>query len=138
MGEFDLKRQIQTTGGFEGLRLFPYRCPAGKLTIGYGRNLEERGISRPEAEALLENDLLDAYEVASKYSWFPALSTDRKLVIVDMIFNLGANGFSKFARMHEALELHDYDWAAKEMLDSRWATQVGRRSRILASLMSSK
>ena len=43
----------------EGLRLKPYRCTAGKLTIGYGRNLDDRGISKKEAYAMLEKDILD-------------------------------------------------------------------------------
>lgn len=135
MGEFDLKAQKELTGKFEGLRLMPYRCPAGKLTIGYGRNLEERGISRPEAEYLFENDLLDCYELASTYEWFPSLSSNRKAVIVDMIFNLGGAGFGKFEKTIAALELHDYELAAAEMLLSKWALQVGHRAKKLAQLM---
>ncbi len=46
--------------GNEGMRLKPYRCSAGKLTIGYGRNLDDRGISAHEANDLFENDLIDA------------------------------------------------------------------------------
>ena len=41
----------------EGLRLKPYRCTAGKLTIGIGRNLDDCGISQTEAYLLLENDI---------------------------------------------------------------------------------
>ena len=43
----------------EGLRLKPYRCTAGKLTIGIGRNLDDRGISLKEAYAMLERDIVD-------------------------------------------------------------------------------
>ena len=43
----------------EGLRLKPYRCTAGKLTIGIGRNLDDCGISQKEAYAMLERDIAD-------------------------------------------------------------------------------
>ena len=46
----------------EGLRLKPYHCPAGKLTIGIGRNLEDKGITEKEAVMLLENDIHECIE----------------------------------------------------------------------------
>ena len=41
----------------EGLKLKPYLCTAGKLTIGVGRNIQDRGITYQEAMMLLENDI---------------------------------------------------------------------------------
>jgi len=63
----------------EGLRLKPYHCTAGKLTIGYGRNLEDRGITEAEAEYLLENDVSEIYEdLAEIYDFFTHLSPKEK------------------------------------------------------------
>lgn len=120
----------------EGLRLKPYRCPAGYLTIGVGRNLEARGISREEAMVLLENDIAEA-EAAAR-GFFPAfdrLEEPRQAVLVDMAFNLGAVRLGGFRRFWAALERGDFEQAAREMLDSKWAKQVGPRARRLAEMM---
>lgn len=120
----------------EGLRLKPYRCPAGYLTIGVGRNLEARGISREEAMVLLESDIAEA-EAAAR-GFFPAfdrLEEPRQAVLVDMAFNLGAVRLGGFRRFRAALERGDFEQAAREMLDSKWAKQVGPRARRLAEMM---
>ena len=120
----------------EGLRLKPYRCSAGYLTIGVGRNLEARGISREEAMVLLENDIAEA-EAAAR-GFFPAfdrLEEPRQAVLVDMAFNLGAVRLGGFRRFRAALERGDFEQAAREMLDSKWAEQVGPRARRLAEMM---
>ena len=52
-----------------------------------------------------------------------------------MMFNLGKTRLSKFVKMRDAIEDHDYNRAAKEMLDSKWADQVGNRAVELAELM---
>jgi lysozyme len=119
----------------EGLRLFPYRCTAGKLTIGYGRNLEDVGISDDEAQLMLSADIKSAYSDVSVYSWWPDLSDRRKAVLIDMRFNLGGAGFRGFRHMLGAISAGDYDAAANEMLDSLWATQVGQRATTLAEMM---
>jgi len=121
----------------EGLRLKPYKDTVGKLTIGYGRNLDDIGISHTEAEFLLENDIAHALSAAKTYPWFSSLSEVRQAVIIDMIFNLGNTGFSKFKATHAAIEEGDYNLAAEHMLDSRWASQVGRRAHEDAQMMRS-
>ncbi len=120
----------------EGLRLKPYHCTAGKLTIGYGRNLEDRGITEAEAEYLLENDVSEIYEdLAEIYDFFTHLSPMRKAVLIDMAYNLGLGGLNKFQNMIKAIDDGDYSKAAFEMLDSRWASQVGDRAERLSKLM---
>lgn len=121
----------------EGLRLKPYRCPAGKLTIGYGRNLDDVGISEGEAEVLLTNDISRAIgeaQILAGHAWVD-LSDNRKAVLVDMVFNLGLTRLSKFYKFLAALREGDYATAAKEMLNSKWAKQVGRRAITLAYIM---
>ena len=120
----------------EGLRLFPYLCPAGKLTVGVGRNLTDTGISIDEAMDLLENDISRVTrELEDNFPWFMVLNKARREALVDMCFNLGLSRFRKFSKMIEALQRDDFAIAAKEMLSSRWAQQVGKRAAELARIM---
>ncbi|MEC9346044.1 MAG: lysozyme [Pseudomonadota bacterium] len=119
----------------EGLRLKPYRCPAGKLTIGCGRNLEDVGISRDEAMDLLCNDIAIHQAEMERFPWFAGLSGQRKNALIDMHFNLGDPAFRGFKRMIAALAAGDYNAAADEMLASAWARQVGARATELADMM---
>ena len=117
----------------EGLRLKPYKCTAGKTTIGVGRNLDDRGITAEEATMLLENDI----EVSKKdlISLFPivaSVSQPRREALINMCFNLGINRLSRFRKMWAAIANDDWDSASKEALDSMWARQVGRRATELA------
>jgi len=121
----------------EGLRLKPYRCTAGKLTIGIGRNLDDCGISQTEAYVLLENDiqncekqLLD--EISEIYN---ALDEVRKSVLLNMCFNLGIGGLLGFNNTLAFIAAGDWERAANGMLASKWAKQVGRRAIELSELM---
>lgn len=124
---------IQQHEGFSGK---PYLCPAGKLTIGYGRNLEANGIRKPEADFLLLNDILyfDS-QISSRWHHYCVLPPKKKMVLIDMAYNLGINGLFNFKRMIKAIEAGDYIEASKEMLDSNWAKQVGKRAIELAKMM---
>ncbi len=119
----------------EGLRLKPYQDTVGKLTIGYGRNLDDVGITPPEAEAMLSQDIELTDKALQSFEWFAELNDVRKAVVVDMAFNLGMTKFMQFKKMLVALQQLDYQEAAHEMLDSKWAGQVGRRALTLAKAM---
>lgn len=120
----------------EGLELKPYKDPVGKLSIGYGRNLDDVGISKLEAEVLLDHDLASAeMECRKAFPWFPALSDVRQRVLVNMCFNLGLTKLKTFTRMLSALSQHDYALASREMLQSKWAEQVKGRALRLAKMM---
>jgi len=112
----------------EGLRLVPYRDISGHLSIGYGRNLADKGISAYEATILLETDIGEATAAAYEYGWFKHLNAPRQAVIIDMIFNLGAAGFAKFIKLRDALNDDDWEAARNAILNSAWASQVGRRA----------
>lgn len=120
----------------EGLRLQPYKCTAGKLTIGYGRNIEDNGISVYEAEVMLENDIQKCYALCIKFPFWNNLNEVRQSVILDMCYNLGFTRLQGFKKMLKALEIQDYKSAAKEMLDSKWARDVKSRATELAELMT--
>ena len=120
----------------EGLLLKPYRCSAGKLTIGIGRNIEDVGITEEEAFVLLGNDISRVIaELDLNIPAFCNLDEIRKRVLVDMGFNLGIGRLKKFRRMLAALEAGDDAQAAVEMMDSRWARQVGSRAEKLKKMM---
>lgn len=122
----------------EGLRLFPYRCSAGKLTIGYGRNLEDNGISMEEASILLDHDIVDCiFHLYSIFSLdgYENLTENRQTVLVDMMFNLGKTRFSKFKKMIRAVKDKDFEEAAVQLLDSRYARQLPSRSKRNATMM---
>lgn len=133
--EFSKKIEAQLIR-HEGLRLKPYRCSAGKLSIAVGRNLDDVGITKQEAMVMLRNDLVRVnMELRSAIKVFEGLSENRRLVLIDMCFNLGLHRFLKFKKMLAALEKREYDQAADEMLNSRWARQVGKRAKRLAQKM---
>ena len=119
----------------EGYRQFPYADSLGIQTIGYGRNLESRGISKPEASYLLSNDIAEAEEMLRSYGYYFNLSGERKAVLIDMMVNMGPARFASFKKMHAALDGRNYELAALEMLDSKWSTQVGQRSLTLSKVM---
>lgn len=120
----------------EGYRQFPYKCSAGKLTIGIGRNIEDRGVSKDEALYLLRNDIeICKHELNSLYPVINQMDEIRKNVLINMCFNIGIKRLSGFKKMWAALETSNYKEAAKQMLDSRWARQVGTRSTELANIM---
>lgn len=110
----------------EGVRLKPYRDKVGKLTIGVGRNLEDKGISKKEAEMMLVNDVQDIIKQLNQYDWFNKLDHIRRKVIIDMAFNLGVNGLLQFKNMIQAIKDDDYQLAGEEMIDSKWYRQHQR------------
>lgn len=120
----------------EGERLKPYRCTAGKLTIGVGRNLEDRGITADESAYLLGNDI-DRFttELMRALPWVAQLDEVRQRVLLDMAFNLGLAGLLQFKRTLATIQAGDYQKAAAMMLDSKWAGQVGQRAERLSRMM---
>lgn len=123
----------------EGFSKYPYTCSAEKITIGYGTNLEDRGISTEEALMFLKNDIKrsinDIPQIVKNYD---SLSFRRKYILVDMFYNLGFTGFSKFKKMIKAIEENDFDLAALEMENSKWYKQVGERAVFLTGIMKNE
>lgn len=132
-----LKRD-EGTGRVKDGRLMPYVDTVGKVTIGWGRNLTDRGISYAEAEELLDNDIdIAIRECIAKFHWFPALDPVRQAVIVNMCFNLGMSRLLKFPNTLQSIATGKYEEAAIQMLQSKWADQVGARALRLAEQMRS-
>lgn len=120
----------------EEFRQFPYTCSKGELTIGIGRNIQANGISKDEALFLLNNDIKRCEaELTQNFPEFRTECEIRRIVLLNMCFNLGITKLMSFRKMLAAIRVHDYDTAAREMRESKWAHEVGNRADELAYLM---
>lgn len=143
----DINRICDILTRHEGVRLKIYDDATGQPigpgdtlvghpTIGVGRCLDTNGVSLDESRFLLVNDIrrcLDSLQ--TRFSWFKDLTVARQEIIVCMVFNLGINGFAGFKNMIAAIEDNRWQDAAKEMLESTWAKQVGNRAVELSQAM---
>ena len=122
----------------EGVRSHVYLCSAGYETIGVGRNIAESGLglSDDEVEYLLNNDIERVrQELTDNYFWFPALNEARQDAMIDICFNLGLTRLRGFVNALEAMSREQFDVAADEFMDSRWATQVGNRANEITEMI---
>jgi lysozyme len=120
----------------EGVRLKPYLDTEGKLTLGIGRNLDDVGIDAEEAQYLCRRDIRRAESgLTTVIPRWRGLSDARQRVLINMCFNMGPTRLAGFKNMVAAIENNNFEEAAKEMLNSRWATQVGDRAKRLSEMM---
>ena len=119
----------------EGIRLKPYLCPAGKTTIGVGRNLDDVGITQDEAMEMLDNDIDRVKaQLAKAIPWLETKSPDVQRAIANMTFQMGIGALLKFKKMLAALQARDYNAARREALDSAWAKQTPQRAKRVTDL----
>ena len=129
MTDDDLYALIGQLQRHEGVRLKPYVDTVGKLTIGVGRNLTDRGLSYDEVDVLLANVIETARTDCERtFAWFAALDSVRQCALVNLCFNLGLTRLLSFRHALSAMALQDYALAADEFFDSKWARQVGQRA----------
>ena len=134
--KMDKQKLIEELKRDEGVRFKPYHCSADKLTIGVGRNLDDVGITEVESDFVLANDIDNCVEELTRtFNWFDELSNVRQRVMINMCFNLGLSRLLNFKNFLGAVESKDYVKAGVEMLDSKWATQVGPRATRLKNMM---
>jgi lysozyme len=121
----------------EGVRNRPYKDTVGKLTIGVGRNLDDVGVNDDEIALMLDHDIDEAERTARRVlvGSFDDLTDERKAAIVNMAFNMGFDRLSGFKKCLAAIREGRYAEAADEMLQSKWAQQVGLRAVRLAGAM---
>lgn len=134
----------------EGLKLTPYKCSAGKLTIGIGHNIEARpfteeekkaigdwkkGITKNMAYMILRNDMEICFKDLRKLGFWYYLDSERRYALLDMCFQLGYEGLSKFKKMLEAIRVKNYDEAYKQCLDSNYHRQTPKRAERIAKLI---
>ena len=114
----------------EGLHLQSYECPTGYQSIGYGRNIEQVGIKKAEAEMLLQNDMEDIFLLLDKHiPMWKYENFNVRLVLCDMCYNLGIKGLLKFKKFLNAVDESDYEEAALELKKSKYFTQVPNRAK---------
>lgn len=118
----------------EGYRKYPYVDTVGKITIGIGYNLTDRGIDDEWINNQYQRDINYFTNKLSRFEWFKDLNSDRQIVLIDMCF-FGWQKFLEFENLIQALSEHDYKRAAFEMLNSEWANQVKSRVVSLAQGM---
>ena len=118
----------------EGCRLSPYKDSEGIWTVGYGRNLESVPFTQAEVDFMFLTDLNRARKAAETFPEYAALDNVRAGVVVEMIFQMGRAGVSRFKRFWAATGAQDWNRAADEMLDSKWAKQTPERAQELAEI----
>ena len=124
----------------EGVETHAYKCTAGKITIGVGRNIDPAGgigLSDDEVEYLLENDIARcAEELGREFPWFSGLINDaRRDALIDLCFNVGITSLRNFKMANAAMAEDDYEKAADEYMNSRWASQVGNRAKEICAMI---
>lgn len=123
----------------EGRVPHAYQDHLGYVTIGVGHLIDHRRGGRlPEKiiDDLLDHDVEECVEDLNRnVPWWRGLDEVRRRALVNMCFNLGWPTLSRFRRMLAALEAGDFDRAADEALDSKWARQVGQRAERIAYMI---
>ena len=154
--KYDRDELVKMIAIHEGIVLNVYQDHLGIDTVGIGRNLEDRGITDGELSyinktmddiydnglteeeayylcmndiAIVEKELLERKPIVNQ------LNDVRQMVLVDMAFNIGVPRLMKFKNMWAAIEKVNYPLACEEMIDSRWANQVGSRAMKLSLAM---
>ena len=120
----------------EGLKLTPYKCTANKLTIGVGRNIEDRGISNETAMQMLDEDIdIMVNELRENLSWFDKQNDAIQGVLIDLCFNMGISRLLMFVQTLSLIEKGQYAMAADELLDSKYAAMLPARSKRNAEIL---
>lgn len=126
-----MSKLIEQLKRHEGVRTHAYKCSANMITVGVGRNIDEDGglgLSDDEIDYLLANDIKRCKQELVALSWFVDLDEVRQDALINLCFNLGLTRLLGFRNAMAAMAEGDYEKAADEFLDSRWATQVGQRA----------
>ena len=131
----DLKKLTDQLTKHEELKLKPYTDSVGKLTIGIGHNLTDKGLTKSQALSIFMDDLTETINFLNfKFKWFKDLDEVRQRAIADMTFDLMGK-LLQFKDMLSAIEAKDWNKAADELLDSKFAEQTGQRARDLAHMI---
>lgn len=128
---------IESIMTHEGWRNKAYQDSEGIWTIGYGRNLQQLTISESLGSRWLQEDIATAEKAARRFPEYDELRScpPRADAFIEMVFNMGPSRVAGFRNMLRAIREHDWEAASKEMLDSKWARQVGVRARRLSEQM---
>ena len=120
----------------EGFRSRVYKCTEGYDTIGYGFAIKDLEITEEVAELILKRKLAELrIRICNAFEWFIDSPDQVQEVVINMCYQLGLSGFSKFKKTIYYLETQQYDEASDEMLDSLWAKQTPNRAKELSDII---
>ena len=122
----------------EGYEPRVYKDHLGFETIGIGFKVSELDLTEKECESILKRKLLDIeLKLLQKFDWYKNSSSEVKTVVLNMCYQMGVTGFSKFKKTISYLSLGYTKEAGKEMLDSKWAKeQTPTRAKELSNLLT--
>ena len=121
----------------EGFRPRVYECTEGYETIGYGFAIKDLVLDEDIAELILMRKLDKLQQrISSVFGWWLDSPQDVKDVVVNMCYQLGINGFSKFKKTIYLLETEQYEDASIEVLDSLWARQTPNRAKEISEILA--
>ena len=120
----------------EGFRPTVYQCTEGYDTIGYGFAIKDLVLGEDICDIILERKIAELkLRIKQKLPFYDDMPEKAQDVIVEMCYQMGINGFSKFKKTIDHLMRKDYKAASVEMLDSRWAKQTPNRAKKLSNQM---
>ena len=120
----------------EGFRPTVYKCTRNYDTIGYGFAIKDLVLDEDIAEKILIrklNDLMKA--INKKFNWVDGLPKEAQDVVIEMCYQLGVNGFSKFKKSISYLKNHNFKACSSEILRSLWADQTPSRAKELSNIL---
>ena len=124
----NLEKLINQLKKHEGFSHTAYKCTADRWTLGYGRNISDKGITEKEAMYLLNNDIQECYDdLLPLFINFKLIQDSIQHVLLDMRFQLGPGGFRGFKKMITAVNNQNQEEMIKQMKDSNWYKQTPGR-----------
>ena len=122
----------------EGYRKSVYKCTEGYDTIGYGFAIKDLELDEDIAEEILLRKVEKLIKrVRSKFDWLDSVPREVQGVLVEMSYQMGLSGVSKFKKALHAMQMFQWKLAATELLDSRWAKQTPNRAKELSNIIRS-
>jgi lysozyme len=130
--ETTLKQQLM------GEKLKLYTDTKNKVTIGIGHNIQDKGITVATSRFMCSEDIDEAENELNRcISWWKSKPDNVKLVLLNMMFNMGANKLMGFVKTLQLIKEDKFKEASVEMLNSAWANQVGKRAVRLSNMLKS-
>ena len=122
----------------EGYRARVYKCSEGYDTIGYGFAIKDLKLTEDVCDIILKQKLEKINNILeNRFDWYPTAPIAIQDVVVEMVYQLGYTGFTKFKKTIYYIETEQYTEAADEMLDSLWARQTPNRAKELSEKVRS-
>ena len=129
----NLIKQIKQS---EGFRPTVYQCTEGYDTIGYGFAIKDLVLGEDICDIILERKIAELkLRIQQKFPFYEDMPEQAQDIVVEMCYQMGISGFSRFKKTIDHLMRKDYKAASVEMLDSRWAKQTPNRAKKLSNQM---